>query len=595
MKELEYPFNADMILRKSKKIKKDLLSQMSSECMHKKIAILGGSTTDILRKTLELFLLDHGIVPEFYESGYNQYYEDAMFPDMELRQFAPDYIYIYTTNRNIQRYPHISDNSDAVEKLLNQEIDKYTGMWEHIAEIYKCPVIQNNFEMPTWRILGNRDAWDIHGATYFVNRLNMYFGQYAREHHNFYICDLNYISADYGLNAWIDPFYWYMYKYAAAVPAIPYLAQNVANMIKAIAGKNKKAIVLDLDNTLWGGIIGEDGAGQIEIGPETSKGQAYTEFQEYIKRQKEIGAVLTINSKNDGETAMKGFDNAGSVLNKEDFVAVKANWNPKDRNIYEIAQELNLLPESFVFIDDNPAERELIRQKFPEIAVPEMNTPEQFISILSHNGFFETVNLSEDDVNRTQMYMENIKRIQSGEKYSDYGAFLKSLEMHAIIRPFDTMNLSRIVQLINKSNQFNLTARRYALPDIEQIIQNEKYITIFARLKDKFGDNGITSSVIGKIIEHDLHIELWVMSCRVMKRNLEFAMMDEMVKVCQRRRIHRVIGYYNPTNRNGMVKDFFGELGFARIDITDNGKSVWEYKVDKNYVNKNQSIQICSG
>lgn len=252
LKELNYPFDADYIISKKKRIKKELLENTQG-MIEKKIAILGGSTTNDIKLVTELFLLNNSIKPEFYESEYNQYYQDAMFQNERLLNFKPDVIYIHTTNRNIIDYPKMTDSKEDVERLIDNEMARYSAMWEHLKETYNCPIIQNNFDYPYYRLMGNRDAYDYHGRTYFINRLNERFAAYAGEHEGLYLLDLNYISADYGLKQWADPFYWHMYKYAVSVPAIPYLAFNLANIIKSLFGKNKKGFVLDLDNTLWGG------------------------------------------------------------------------------------------------------------------------------------------------------------------------------------------------------------------------------------------------------------------------------------------------------------------------------------------------------
>lgn len=246
---------------------------------------------------------------------------------------------------------------ELVDYKRQKVIDKFYGLWDSLAEKYNCPIIQNNFEFPFFKLMGNKDASDYHGRVNSVTTLNCAFCDYAQTHDNFFICDVNYISSSYGLDKWTDPFYWHMYKYAVAVPAIPYLSFNVANIIKSIYGKNKKAYNLDLDNTLWGGIIGDDGADNIEIGQETSLAQTYSEFQEYIKMHKDIGVLLTVNSKNDEENAISGFERPDSILKNDGFVSFKANWNPKSQNLYDTANSITLLPDSFVFIDDNPAER----------------------------------------------------------------------------------------------------------------------------------------------------------------------------------------------------------------------------------------------
>ena len=592
MRELEYPFDAEWILKKKKSIKKELLRDGAENRIRKNIAILGGSTTNDIKNILELFLLNYGIEPSFYESEYNQYYEDIMFPNPELEEFGPDIIYFHTSTRNILTFPAPADRQEDVEAMCETYYRRLEAMWERAATVYRCPIIQNNFELPFFRLLGNQDVSNIHGRSNYVNRLNEKIYGYAQTHSNFYIHDIAYEAASYGLERWSDPFYWHMYKYAMCVPAIPYTSFGVANIIKAIFGKNKKVLCLDMDNTLWGGVIGDDGAENIEIGQETSLGQTYSEFQEYIRLQKQLGVLLAVNSKNEEETARAGLRRPDSVLTEDDFVSMKINWNPKDQNLIGMADELKLLPESFVFVDDNPAEQEIVRSGLKGTAVPELTEVEHYIQVLDRSAFFEVTSLSEDDLKRTQMYMENAKREKEQSSFENYEDYLKSLEMSGTIRQFEPMYLSRISQLTNKSNQFNLTTRRYSQSEIEEIAGDKARITLYGKLKDKFGDNGVVSVVIGRIEEKELHIELWIMSCRVLKREMESAMMDELVEKCQAAGIDTIYGYYYPTAKNGMVKDFYGLQGFEKISEDETGNTVWSYAIEEHYEKKNRVINV---
>ena len=541
---------------------------------------------------LELFLLNYGIEPEFYESEYNQYYEDAMFPNEELEHFHPDIIYIHTSIRNISVFPMLTDSPEEIENIFSTEIMRFKGMWENLREKYHCPIIQNNFELPGYRLLGNREAYDLHGKVYYVSRLNLEFSRYAQSQDSFYINDINYLSAVYGLNKWLDPFYWHMYKYSCAVPAIPYLAFNVANIIKAVYGKNKKGFVLDLDNTLWGGVIGDDGVENISIGMETPIGQAYYEFQSYIKEHKQMGVLLNINSKNDHKNAVEGLKRPDSVLKEDDFVIIKANWENKDANFAQIATELNLLPESLVFVDDNPAEREIVKNNFPEVSAPEIGDVEKYVSVLDKSGFFEAVNISADDLKRTKMYKENANRMRLKDSVASYEEYLLSLEMNAVIRPFEKIYMSRIAQLTNKSNQFNLTTRRYSQEEIEEIAENKNYYTLYGRLSDKFGDNGVVSVVICKKEAEELQIILWLMSCRVLKRGMEYAMMDEVISYCVKEKIPVIRGYYYPTAKNEMVKNFYQLQGFTMTTEDVNGNTEWVLNVSKDISRKNTAIKV---
>lgn len=595
LKELEYPFNAEYLIKKKKHIRKELLSDTTKNFLNKRIAILGGETTQDIRLILELFLLNYGIKPTFYESEYNQWYEDGAFPNSELEAFAPDLIYVCTCTRNITEFPEITDDQTAVEQKRLIVIDKFSALWNSLMQKYHCPIIQNNFEYPFFRLMGNKEASDCRGRVNFVTMLNCAFYEYAQAHDDFYICDVNYISAAYGLDKWADPYYWHMYKYAVAVPAIPYLSFNVANIIKSIYGKNKKAFNLDLDNTLWGGIVGDDGADNIEVGQETSLAQTYSEFQEYLKLHKQFGVLLTINSKNDEANALSGLARPDSILQKDDFVTIKANWNPKSINLAETAQEMALLPESYVFVDDNPAERAIIAAQVPGAAVPEIDRVENYIRVLDRSGFFEVTSLSNDDLKRTEMYQENAKRSQLQASFTNYEEYLKSLEMKGEIQGFVPVYMSRIAQLTNKSNQFNLTTKRYTQAEIEEVASDKDHITLYGRLVDKFGDNGVVSIVIGRIEgenREELHMELWIMSCRVLKRDMEFAMMDELVEKARNMGIKKIIGYYYPTAKNMMVKEFYGLQGFTKILEDSEGNTTWMFEITDNYEKKQHVIEV---
>ena len=241
MRELDYPFDAEWILKKKKSIKRELLQRDDISFVEKKIAILGGSTTNDIRNVLELFLLNYGIKPSFYESEYNRFYEDGMFPNPQLEEFAPDIVYIHTSNRNINEFPALTDSKDMAADKLNGVFHRFQGLWEHIFDAYHCTIIQNNFELPFYRLMGNKDAADYRGRVNFISRLNLLFSDFAESHANFFIHDIHYEASYYGLEKWSDPFYWHMYKYAMCVPAIPYVAFQLANIIKSIFGKNKKA------------------------------------------------------------------------------------------------------------------------------------------------------------------------------------------------------------------------------------------------------------------------------------------------------------------------------------------------------------------
>ena len=589
LNQLQYPTDPGLVLRKRNTIRK-LLLETGEKRAQKKIAILGGSTTHDIREILDLCLLYNGIEAEFYECEYNQYYEEVMFNNEELKNFHPDIVWFHTSYRNILHTPDVRDTREEVEKKYEAEIRRFQEIWEKCLEELGCTIIQNNFECPFYRLLGNKDASDIHGLTNYIQRLNAAFYEYAQSHENLHIHDLNYVAADYGLSRWHDLSAWYLYKYCCRIEAIPCLAHSVARIIKSLYGKNKKGFVLDLDNTLWGGIVGDDGVQNLEIGSETASAQAYQEFQQYLKAHQGLGVLLNINSKNDRENALAGLAHPEGILREEDFITIKANWNPKSQNMVEIAQELNLLPESLVFVDDNPAEREIVSTQVPHACVVPISCPENYIREIDRAGFFEVTSLSQDDLARTQMYKANAQRVQAAQSFGNYEDYLHSLDMKAEIKPFSAVYMARIAQLTNKSNQFNLTTKRYTQAEIEAVAADPNCITLYGKLTDKFGDNGVVSVMIGRQEQETLHIELFLMSCRVLKRGMEQAVMDELVRRARERGITQIRGYYYRTAKNGMVADLYRTFGFTLAE-TRGDDTVWNLDT-KNYKNLQSIITI---
>ena len=588
--QITYPYDSESILRKKKSIRRTLMLQQ--DLIEKRIAILGGSTTSDIKDVLEIFLLSNGVKPIFYESEYNRYYEDIMFPNLVLDQFAPEVIYIHTSSVNILKFPAIDQSEQDVKNLINSTTQRFADIWDKIASKYGCPVIQNNFELPHYRGLGNLDFYDIHGRTRFITEINNWFAAQAMMRSSLHINDINYLSAWFGLEKWYDKLFWYSYKYAMSYEAIPLISDSVASIILAVFGKSKKCLVLDLDNTLWGGVIGDDGLGGIEIGKETAAAEAYTEFQQFVKGLKERGIILAVCSKNDHKYAAEGFSHPDSVLKYDDFSAFVANWNPKHENIRHIASTLNIGIDSLVFIDDNPVERDMVRAQEPAVTVPEFgNNVAKYIDILDKTGLFEVVSISSDDLQRSSFYSKNVERTNLQHTYENYCEYLFSLEMRAEIKSFEKIYYERIVQLINKSNQFNVTTRRYTLDEVVEVVNSGNYIHLYGRLVDKFGDNGLVAIVIGEVRRRELHVDLWLMSCRVLKRDMELAMLDELVLCAKQRGVTAIFGYYYPTPKNSMVENLFKEFGFECIKNEAAG-SVWRLNIEQCYNNKNHVIEV---
>ncbi|WP_303835387.1 HAD family hydrolase [Ruminococcus flavefaciens] len=591
MRELNFPFDGKDIIRRRLALRKQLLADGCVR-VKKRIAVLGGSTVNHIVSALELFLLNFGIEPEFYLSEYNKFYEDAVFGNPELDSFDPDIIYVHTTSRNLTMLPESpAETPERVEQRLNDQFAYFKQVWDSLKQHFSCPVIQNNFELPLFRRTGSYDGWSTAGQAAFIQRMNVMLSDYARNTRGIYIHDINYLSAVCGLANWHDAEAWYLYKYAMSTNVIPDLAYSLACIIKSIYGKNHKVIDLDLDNTLWGGVIGDDGQEGIEIGQETAVGQAFSEFQSFIKGYKDYGVLLAVCSKNDEENALLGLDHPCGVLKASDFVSIKANWESKDRNIAETAADLSLGLDSFVFIDDNPAECAMIEGQLPMVQTINLSTVHEAMYRLTRSGFFEVTAVSDDDMHRSEMYAANAQRAAQLRSFESYEDYLLSLDMHAVICGFDPVYIQRITQLTNKSNQFNLTTRRYNEDEIQNVSTSPDHICICGRLLDKFGDNGIVSVVIGRCRDKELDIELWLMSCRVLKRDMELAMLDELVRRAREKGITRINGYYYKTHKNNMVAELYGSFGFTLAEKLDNGDSVWYLDIE-GYKNKNKVIKI---
>jgi len=581
----------DEILQKRKGLRRKLLENPALRPL--RVAVLGGTTTNELADLLELLLLADGFRPEFRQSDYNRFYEDATVDVGTLVDFKPDLVYLHTHFLNVSRYPSPGFTEDDLQARVSDELQRFKGMWESIQQNLHCPVIQNNFEHPPFPAMGNLDSTASGGHTRFVQELNLAFAKCAAADRRLLVHDVNSLSARMGHARWFDWERWYAYKILTTPEASFELASSLASLIGATLGRAKKCLILDLDNTLWGGVIGDDGVGKLQIGKETPLGEAYTAFQRYCLSLRERGVLLAVCSKNDPEIARSGFDHPDSILKLSHFSSFQASWDPKPEGIAKIASELNLGMDSFVFVDDNPAERAIVRGQLPMVSVPEVGSEvAAFPGLIQAGRYFEMVALSQEDLARAEAYTANSARTALQSKFKDYGEYLDSLQMVAEVAPFKPVYLERITQLINKSNQFNLTTRRYTLAEIEEIANDHRFVPIYGRLSDVFGDNGLVSVIIGRLEEAALQLDLWVMSCRVLKRQMEFAMLDMLVVAAKAAGASKITGRYSRTPKNGMVADHYRSMGFQLVSAPDDlDHSTWELDLST-YSPKTAHIRI---
>ena len=397
------------------------------------------------------------------------------------------------------------------------------------------------------------------------------------------LLDVAALAETVGLAEWHSPAQWNIAKFSFDERLIPLYAEHVCRVIGALRGKSRKCLVLDLDNTLWGGVIGDDGLEGIVLGQGDPTGEAYLEVQRTALALRERGIVLAVSSKNDDAVARSAFAKHSEMLLREAHIAVfQANWNDKATNIAAIARELSLGVDSMVFLDDNPVERNFVRESLPQVAVPELpDDPALYARTLAAAGYFESVAFSEEDRKRAEFYENNARRAALQGNVGDLAAYLASLEMRITFRPFDAEGRARIAQLINKSNQFNLTTRRYTEVDVAAFEADAEIFTLQVRLADRFGDNGMISVVVCRPCGADaLEIDTWLMSCRVLGRGVERMVLREIVRHARARGIRTLIGTYVPTAKNGMVSDHYGKLGFRRVERSESGASRWELGTD---------------
>jgi FkbH-like protein len=585
---LEYPFDVSKILRKKKFLKRYFLEKEG--LINIKIAVLGATTTFEVIEQLELFLLKSGFKPIFYSCNYGQHYNVVIFNDEALYNFKPDIVYLHISPENIDEL--IKTNKSSKEKA-KIELNKMQRVWQKLNASFNCYVIQDNFEMPVVRSFGNFSLNVNTSSSMTITMLNQMIAEESAKLSYLNIIDRHYLSAKMGLDSWKDYSLWLSSKYSLSYNAITYLSYTVSKIINSLLGKSKKCLVLDLDNTLWGGVIGDVGKEGIDLGMDTSIGQAYLDFHLYIKELKDRGVILAVCSKNEFETAKSGFDHPDSILKFEDFTSFKANWDPKSKNIYEIADEINIGLESLVFIDDNPVERDIVRKEFGSIiTVPEIGDDVvRYRKILDSADLFTVTSLSSEDVKRNEYYKDNQKREKFLSTFKNYDEYLKSLKMKAEIAPYKNIYLSRIFQLTNKTNQFNLTTRRMSLQEIEKSMQEKNKISFYARLIDKFGDNGLVSLIQGTIYGSEVEIDLWLMSCRVFKRTLEHSLLYSFLKEAKERDIKTVRGIYVPTKKNYIVSNLYKEMGFLLVGEKE-GSQIFEIDLEKYSIPNNPNIII---
>ena len=529
-----------------------------------RVAVLGNCATQLLTTALLGYAKLENINLSVYDADYDQIDTQLLDHNSETYKFQPGFILLYlSTERLYEEFMRSGIEERAkFADIMMSKIDHY---WNLILNNCNARILQMNFTEINDRILGNYSAKISISFIYQIRRLNYLLEERMAQRNEIYPVDLLSIQILLGSDVFFNPAMYYNTKMTIDLNVLPYVAENIVDILKAVQGKIKKCVVLDLDNTLWGGIIGDDGLAGIEVG-ELGRGHAFTDFQLWLRQLKERGILLAVCSKNNEEIAKEPFEKHSEMtLRLSDISIFVANWEDKASNIKWIQKNLNIGMDSMVFIDDSSFERELVKSMIPEITVPELpEDPAEYLTYLQNLNLFETVSYSSEDKDRTRQYQAEFKRKELEQEFNSIDDYLKGLEMIGEVRVFDSLSYSRIAQLTQRSNQFNLRTVRYTEDDIQRIAMDERYVALYYTLRDKFGDHGIVAvTILEKRSSTELFIDTLLMSCRVLKRGMEEFIMNKLVDVARNGGYKTIRAEYIPTSKNTMVKDLHSTMGFT--------------------------------
>ena len=546
-----------------------------------RLAIFASSTMTHLLPGLRVAALRRGLWLEIFVAEYNQYVQTLLEPPVALTAFAPtEALFAFDAPHMTLGLDPLSDGK-AVNVLLDEKLMQLERVWRLCRTRFDGPIVQQAILPIFDPLLGGSEHRLPGSPQRFVAAMNEAMRRAATA------ADVDILAIDercarHGLEAWYEPMLWLKAKQEIAPGAAPLYGDLAVRIMAARQGRSFKALVLDLDNTLWGGVIGDDGLDGIVVGQGSAHGESFLTLQAYAKALSRRGIILAVCSKNDRANALLPFQqHPDMILREADFSAFVANWDDKPQNIRRIAAELNIGLESLVFVDDNPFERNLVRAELPMVAVPEVpEEPALVARCLADAGYFESLGLTADDRKRAEQYRTNVARAAFAAETSDLAGYLRGLEMRLLWRRFDADGLARIVQLVNKTNQFNLTTRRYTEQEINAVMEATDAFGLQFRLTDRFGDNGMIAVVIGRRDGDAIDLDTWLMSCRVLGRQVEAATLAVVVREASGLGARNLVGRYRPSAKNAMVRDHYAKLGFTPRSPDEDGGTSWSLDLE---------------
>lgn len=547
-----------------------------------RMALLGDSATQFLAVAIKGEAARRGFGIELFEAEYNQVERQILDPSSDFHSFSPEYTIIFQSSHKLLEKYSLSDSS-ARERLAEERL----ALVRALCGTAGGRVICFNYPEIGDGVFGSYQNKVASSFIYQLRKLNLGLMDLARELPVLQICDLSELQAKYGRDSFFDPSIYVSTEMVLSLDALPLVASRTIDIVEAFRGHFKKCLILDLDNTLWGGVVGDDGWEGVQLGHGLGIGKAFTEIQQWVLKLRQRGVIICICSKNDGEKAREPFvKNPEMVLKLEDIAVFMANWDNKADNVRRIQEILNIGFDSMVFLDDNPCERSIVRENVPGICVPELpEDPGDWLEHLYSLNLFETASFSAADKDRTRQYQVEAQRVQFAGSFTDEADFLKSLGMVSEVRGFDSFNTPRVAQLSQRSNQFNLRTVRYSDEDVRRMGADDGYKCFSFTLKDRFGDNGLVCVVIlEKRADDTLFIDTWLMSCRVLKRGMEQFTMNTVAAYARENGFTRIVGEYLPTPKNGMVAGHYPSLGFRPLEDGLFELSVSEYEEKDCYI-----------
>jgi len=540
-----------------------------------KVGLVGDGTLSLLSPAIVGSGLRHGLLLEIVEGGYNSAVQEAVDRSSAIHTAGLE-MAVVASDARLLGLDQAAPSSEAAAAKIEEAFQRLRMIVDGLRPGVSSSIFVQTVVAPLEPLFGSFDRAESGSPFSMVEALNQRLADWAATG-EIVLIDIARLASTVGLEAWDEPRHWHASKLSFSPEMICVYADVVARTIASARGKARKCLVLDLDNTLWGGVIGDDGVDGIQLGQGSATGEAFLAVQRIALELRARGVILAICSKNDDEVARLPFREHPEMLLREDHIAVfQANWTDKAANLRFIAERLNIGIDSLVFLDDNPAERMQVRLELPMVAVPELpDEPAFYPRILAAAGYFEAVTVSREDRERASYYQANVSRAASLRASGDIDSYLASLDMVCTIAPVDAVSRARVSQLINKSNQFNLTTRRYSESEVAAAERDHGRHAIQVRLADRFGDNGIISVVIVDKKRRSWEVDTWLMSCRVLGRRVEQAVLRHLVGAARREKAAAIIGRYIPTPRNGMVADHYRKLGFTLEETSPDGQTTW--------------------